>query len=95
MLQTTLPTRREVLEWAKRDPRTWTHRWMNTSDCARLLGRTYSAVKKLVFRGRIPYVKSPPDGRIRFDRIVIHKWMESQQRVSTKTATQKGTRATL
>ena len=56
------------------DPEPTWPRWMTVATCGRYIDRTTSAVQKLVFRGKIPYVRTG-DGRITFDRFVIDKWV--------------------
>ncbi len=47
--------------------------FMNMATCARFIDRTPGAVKKMVFRGQIPYRRK--GRRISFNREAIAKWM--------------------
>jgi excisionase family DNA binding protein len=55
-------------------------RWMSISTAARYLDRTEAAMRGLVARAQIPYVKQGE--RVFFDREALDEWMRSTQRGS-------------
>jgi hypothetical protein len=50
-------------------------KYLDTEECAKLIGRTPGAVRNLVLRGIIPYRK--PAGRLIFVRPEIEAWIEN------------------
>jgi hypothetical protein len=54
-------------------------RWMRLSTCAEYIDSTPAALRQLVHRYRIPFVRRE-DGRVFFDRFAIDKWFERGRR---------------